>query len=206
MMRLSLKKLAMTSVAYAVALAVVSLTAVTQASTIAPARASEHQVYTEPVAKVKRVAKPNTRKTLLAKYSKKRTPLTGKQLSELLYLVGFRGKNHKLAYCIVMRESNARPKAYNGNTSSGDNSYGIFQINMIGDLGVARRDKFELRSNAELFDPVRSAQIAYYMSQGGNDFGSWGFGPNAYRDHGMSSIQHCWSKTYPGVKVPSSLR
>ena len=209
MMRLSLKKLAMTLVAYAVALCAVSLAAVAQVQTIPAAYANEHQVFTQlkakPEAKKAKAKKMVTKGTVLAKYSKQRTPLTGKQLSELLYLVGFRGEAHKLAWCIVMRESNARPKAYNGNTSTGDNSYGIFQINMLGDLGVARRDKFELQSNEQLFNPVRSAEIAHYMSQGGKDFGAWGFGPNAYRPHGMSSIER-WLDVYPGIKVPSGLK
>jgi hypothetical protein len=44
---------------------------------------------------------------------------------------------------------------------------------MIGSLGEDRRDKFNLASNAELFNPVVNAQIAYHMSDGGTDWSAW---------------------------------
>jgi hypothetical protein len=44
---------------------------------------------------------------------------------------------------------------------------------MIGDLGPDRRDKFELTANAELFNPVLNAEIAFYMTDGGKDWTSW---------------------------------
>ena len=37
--------------------------------------------------------------------------------------------------------------AYNGNSKTGDSSYGIFQINMLGNLGDDRKEKFELVSD-----------------------------------------------------------
>jgi len=63
--------------------------------------------------------------------------------------------------------------AYNGNRKTGDSSYGIFQINMLGELGIDRKEKFELRSNVLLFDPVINAEITYYMTKGGEDWSSW---------------------------------
>jgi len=63
--------------------------------------------------------------------------------------------------------------AYNGNRKTGDSSYGIFQINMLGNLGVDRKEKFELKSNITLFDPVINAEITYYMTKGGTDWSSW---------------------------------
>lgn len=99
--------------------------------------------------------------------------LTDKELKELLWAVGFEGKALKTAWAVAKSESNARPMAYNGNRKTGDSSYGIFQINMLGKLGIDRKEKFELRSNILLFDPVINAEITYYMTQGGNDWSSW---------------------------------
>jgi len=124
-----------------------------------------------PVLQREKDKKP-TKKEILAKYRNKKH-LTDEELVELLKAVGFKGQNLKEAYGIAKRESNGRPRAYNGNRSTGDHSYGIFQINMIGDLGEARRDKFNLKSNKELFDPVRNAEIAYHMSQGGENWSAW---------------------------------
>jgi hypothetical protein len=95
------------------------------------------------------------------------------QLVDLLKAVGFKGVALRSACAIAKAESNGRPFAFNGNTKTGDSSYGIFQINMIGDLGPDRREKFELDSNAELFNPVTNAQVAHYMTKGGKDWSSW---------------------------------
>ncbi len=99
--------------------------------------------------------------------------LTAKELKAVLYSVGFRGNNLKEAWAIAMKESNGRPMAHNRNSSTGDNSYGIFQINMIGSLGPDRLEKFNLKSNSDLFDPITSAKIAFFMSNGGQDWSAW---------------------------------
>ena len=99
--------------------------------------------------------------------------LTNKELKQLLSAVGFEGKALKTAWAIAKRESQGRPMAYNGNRNTGDSSYGLFQINMLGNLGVIRKDKFNLRTNYELFDPVINAEITYYMTDGGTNWSSW---------------------------------
>jgi hypothetical protein len=104
--------------------------------------------------------------------------LTEVELKELLKAVGFEGKALKTAWAVAMKESNGRPVAHNGNSGTGDNSYGVFQINMIGSLGEDRREKFNLDSNADLFDPVTNAEIAFHMTNGGKDWSSWKIYPN----------------------------
>ena len=99
--------------------------------------------------------------------------LSDEQLIELLKVVGFEGKALRSACAVAKAESNGRPLAFNGNLKTGDSSYGMFQINMIGELGPDRRDKFDLNSNAELFNPVTNAQVTLYMTKGGNDWSSW---------------------------------
>jgi hypothetical protein len=108
------------------------------------------------------------------------TKLDDLELKELLKLVGFEGKGLKIAWAVAKKESNGRPLAHNNNPNTGDNSYGIFQINMIGGLGDDRREKFGIEKNADLFDPVVNAQSAFYMTARGTNFGSWGYGPTAY--------------------------
>jgi len=208
-MRSSPKRLALTSVAYAVTLMVVSSVAAVQLTTMESAKA-ESEVTTVIDAETNRLlaqrsvavaqkasrSKGESRETYFAN---KRDPLTGKELAELLSLVGFEGKSHKIAWALVMRESTARPKAHNGNSGTGDNSHGLFQINMIGSLGADRRDKFDLASNDELFNPLRNAEIAYHMSGRGSDFGAWGIGPNAYRSGAGESTIMKWYDDYPGI-------
>lgn len=114
--------------------------------------------------------------------------LTHLECKGLLKEVGFKGKALSQAWAIVMRESNCRSHAYNGNVKTGDNSYGIFQINMIEDVGDSRREKFGMVSNAMLLDPVTNAQIAYYMSKGGTDWSAW---------KGMTPRALEWLKKFP---------
>lgn len=134
------------------------------------------------------IVKPKTevqlKKETLEKYSntvyKPSEMLTDAELKELLSIVGFEGKALKTAWAIAKRESNGRPLAYNGNRATGDSSYGIFQINMLGNLGVDRKEKFNLKSNDSLFDPTKNAEIAYHMTNKGIDWSAWkGLTPRA---------------------------
>jgi hypothetical protein len=133
----------------------------------------------------------------LKKFSEQTTPFTDEELAKLLSTVGFEGRALKVAWAVVKKESNGRPLAFNGNVKTGDSSYGIFQINMIGGLGVARRDKFDLNSNKDLFDPVVNAQIAYYMSDEGSDWSSWGVGKFPYNGNTEQSNYNLWIKKFP---------
>ena len=200
-MRVSKMKLAVTSVAYAVTLIAVAMTASSQFNADSKAVASESEQLNsklEPKVIPEVSASVRTSAEVFASYRNSKIPLSGGQLSELLTAVGFEGEAHRIAWGIAMRESNARPLALNKSTRTGDSSYGIYQINMIFDLGPERRKKFGLTSNEQLFDPVLNVQVMYLMTGGGKDFGSWGIGPNAYRDGaGMSTLKRL--NEYPGV-------
>jgi hypothetical protein len=113
-----------------------------------------------------------TKEATLEKYENAHK-LTDIELVKLLSAVGFKGENLIEAWAVAKKESNGRPLAHNGNADTGDNSWGVFQINMIGELGEERRKKFGLETNAELLDPVVNASIAHYMSRGGEDWSSW---------------------------------
>jgi len=139
------------------------------------ANALETKTLIEPVVKVAEAPQGlflvSTAKTL-EKYENAHK-LTDGQLVDLLRAVGFKGNNLRSACAIAKAESNGRPYAFNGNANTGDSSYGIFQINMIEGLGPVRRDKFDLDSNADLFNPVINAQVAHFMTKGGKDWSSW---------------------------------
>ena len=119
---------------------------------------------------------------------KKNERLTDKELRDILYSVGFRGEKLKQAWAVAMKESTGRPRSHNDNPATGDNSYGLFQINMADSLGPARRDKFNLDSNKDLFNPVRNAEIAFFMSNKGKDWSSW---------HGMTDKTIYWMSQFP---------
>lgn len=137
---------------------------------------------------INRLAIENSKKLAKTKYNGS-DALTPRELQLLLYKVGFRGQNLKEAWCIVMRESSGRPMAHNPNASTGDNSYGLFQINMIGSLGTDRKAKYDLKSYEDLFDPITNAEIAFQMSNGGENWSAW---------KGMNAGAQKWLDNYPG--------
>jgi hypothetical protein len=100
--------------------------------------------------------------------------LTAEQVAQMAYAVGFRGQGLINVVAIAGRESHYNPGAHNPNRSTGDDSYGLMQINMLGNLGPARREQFGITSNEQLFDPMINLRAAYMMSGQGTDFDPWG--------------------------------
>lgn len=119
---------------------------------------------------------------------KKKEQLSPQELKDILYQVGFRGERLREAWGTAMKESTGRPRSHNDNPNTGDNSYGLFQINMIDSLGPARRKQFNLESNKDLFNPVRNAEIAFFMSNGGKNWSSW---------NGITDSTAKWMKEFP---------
>lgn len=72
--------------------------------------------------------------------------------------------NPKLMAAIAMAESSGNPRAHN--PLGLDNSYGLWQINMLGDMGPARRKQFGISRNEELFDPAVNARAAAKILSG----------------------------------------
>jgi hypothetical protein len=164
-------------------------------SGFAVAKALEPVVLQEKVVQPVQLSQSSVEKKLKLKASadrlekyRNKVKLSHLECKGLLKEVGFKGKALEQAWAIVMRESNCRSHAYNGNVKTGDNSYGIFQINMIEEVGDSRREKFGMVSNAMLLDPVTNAQIAYYMSDGGTDWSAW---------KGMTPRAKEWLKKFP---------
>jgi hypothetical protein len=98
---------------------------------------------------------------------------------EVLKNAGFTGSGLEMAQLIVQLESTNRPYAHNNNPATGDNSYGLFQINMYRGLEESRQKAYSLDSNEELFDPLTNAKIAYKISKGGTSWSAWTTYPKA---------------------------
>jgi len=143
--------------------------------TVQPGPTTSQALTTLPVKVIK--TEKQLKREILDRFSnetyKHSEMLAASDLKDLLWAVGFEGTALKTAWAIARVESNGRPLALNDNIKTGDKSYGIFQINMLGNLGDDRKEKFELVSNKELFDPVTNAEITYYMTKGGKDWSSW---------------------------------
>jgi len=85
--------------------------------------------------------------------------LSEAQLISLAQMAGFTGENDNIAAAVALAESGGNPKAHN--STPPDDSYGLWQINMLGSMGPARRKKYHLKSNTDLYDPATNARVAY---------------------------------------------
>lgn len=98
--------------------------------------------------------------------------LNYQQLAKLALDAGWKGKDAETAVAIAVAESRFNPMATN--FKGRDYSYGLWQINMIGDMGTQRRAKYQLPSNEALFNPATNARVAYAIwKDAGGNFRDW---------------------------------
>lgn len=128
------------------------------------------------------------------------------KLLDTLMAAGFKGENLREAWAVAMRESGGRADAHNPDRSTGDNSYGMFQINMLDQLGKDRDKKFKQYVDGytgpdSLFDPLINARAAAYMTQKGKNWYHWDIDKSGY-DGGSHSkkYQHFYAQ-YPGASA-----
>lgn len=97
-----------------------------------------------------------------------------------------------------------------------DDSYGLWQINMIGSLGPQRRARFGITSNAQLYDPVINARaaLAIYNQQGLRAWSTYLYGQYrkylaasqaAYRNRVAPVVNATVSAINPVIPFPSAL-
>lgn len=101
------------------------------------------------------------------------TVLTASQIAQVAREGGFPESAIPTAVAVALAESSGDTNAHNTNRLTGDNSYGLWQINMLDKMGPERRKAFGLSSNNELFNPITNARAANRMSNGGKNWGPW---------------------------------
>jgi hypothetical protein len=90
--------------------------------------------------------------------------LSASEISGFASKAGFTGDDLGIAVAVAQAESQGNPTAHNSKPP--DDSYGLWQINMLGSLGPARRKQFGITSNDQLFDPATNAKAAYMIFKG----------------------------------------
>lgn len=107
-------------------------------------------------------------------------------IARLFHEQGWREQALVTAVAVCLGESEGNEFAHNDNPSTGDDSYGLLQINMRGSLGPDRRKRYGLSSNADLFKPEVNAMVGFdiYRSAG-HRFAPWGaYTSGGYRKYG----------------------
>jgi hypothetical protein len=96
---------------------------------------------------------------------------TQSELYAALVAAGMPAGRARIGSAVGMAESSGNLRAHNAKPP--DNSYGPWQINMIGVLGPARRAAYGLRSNEDLFNLATSAKVATAISHNGANWAPW---------------------------------
>lgn len=105
------------------------------------------------------------------------------KLMAAIHAAGFSGEAAYIMYGIALAESRGNEWAFNPNAGTGDLSYGLAQINMLGQMGAQRRAAYGLASNNDLFNHAINLHVAYVMSGGGTHWGDWStYNSGAYLD------------------------
>lgn len=89
---------------------------------------------------------------------------------------------------IAMAESGGNPYAHNSNAATGDDSYGLWQINYYGSLRASRTARYGPPES--LYDPVKNAKVALdLLGSSGSGITNWStFNSGAYRKYLPPSV------------------
>lgn len=84
---------------------------------------------------------------------------------------GLSPTNTAIAVAVALAESGGNTTSHN--PVPPDNSYGLWQINMLGSMGPERRKQFGITSNDQLYDPNVNAKAMSALSSGGTNWKPW---------------------------------
>lgn len=93
------------------------------------------------------------------------------QIYTLARNAGLTDSRAKTAAAIAMAESGGNENSHNATPP--DDSYGLWQINMLGSLGPSRRAIYNLTANTDLYDPTVNARVMSALSSQGQNFRPW---------------------------------
>ena len=112
---------------------------------------------------------------------------------------------------IAQAESSGNPLALNPNVQTGDESYGLMQINMLGAMGPERLKEFGLKSKEQLYDPLTNLKAAkkIYEQQGPTAWSVYKSGkykeflPEAYKASQSPLIKPKEQKQQQSQQIPT---
>lgn len=108
--------------------------------------------------------------------------MTASQIYALARAAGFPPVVAVTMTAIALRESSGNPTVFNGDASTGDRSYGLWQINMFAGLAAQRLKLFGITDEKQLFDPATNAHAAFVL---------WG--------GSMKNLSTAWYIDHPGL-------
>jgi len=128
--------------------------------------------------------------------------LSREEIRKLLTDAGFKknGVDTEIMVSIAFAESGGDPNAHNNKPP--DDSYGLWQINMLGSMGPKRRKLFGITDNRQLFNPSINAMAAkkIYDSQGLNAWTTYTRGTYMKYADGVSPEEGGHTNPIDGLK------
>lgn len=122
------------------------------------------------------------------------------ELVAALRAVGMSAARAQIGGAVGMAESGGNLQAHNAVPP--DDSYGPWQINMIGALGPARRAAYGLHADSDLFDLATSARVVKAISHSGADWSPWStFTSGAYKTYMDGTVADT-----TGFHIPNPLK
>lgn len=108
--------------------------------------------------------------------------LSADAIARVAYNAGFRGNALVTSVAVAMAESGGRAGAHNPNASTGDDSWGLWQVNYYADLRDERIAQYGQPEGQT--DPQHNANSAFAISGGGRNFKPWTtFTSGTYKKH-----------------------
>lgn len=117
------------------------------------------------------------------------------QIAGAAKAAGFTGDDVTMATAIALAESGGDMYAYN--PVAPDLSFGLMQINMIGDMGPSRRRAFGLSRNEDLFNPTTNMRVARSLRLSRKNWHDW----STYSD---GSYKTYWNRARLAAGSPNS--
>jgi len=99
--------------------------------------------------------------------------IAARDAAALIRKVGGTEQEAAMLGAIAAGESGGNARAHNTNAGTGDNSYGLWQINMIGGLEQERLAKYGLKDKSDLYDPETNARVALAMARAAGGYKDW---------------------------------
>lgn len=149
---------------------------------------------------VSKPASSNSKSSAIPPSLTSNNPYPRNTLKWYMVRTGFRGQQLNDMGAILIGESGIgngkiNAMAHNCNSGTGDDSYGLGQINLLGPL-KSRLNTYKLANSEALYDPTRNLQITYELAQTPKGYKHWGaFNQKTHlRFYGMNPVV---------VKVPN---
>lgn len=130
-------------------------------------------------------------------------PLSDRDLVFLAKSQGLNDEQAAIAAAVALGESGGITTAHNARPP--DDSYGLWQINMLGNLGPARRQQLGIATNEALFDPQVNARAMRVISNGGTNWRPWSVFTNGSYQRFLPRTQRAVAELSPPPAPTASI-